>query len=215
MHGDRKFIHNMRREYVKGNFLEEQASDDPFLQFEAWFSEAIESKLLDENAMTLSTCQNNRPSARIVLLKSYDHNGFVFFTNYGSQKSRELENNPYACLLFYWAEFERQIRINGTVEKTSRQESQEYFTTRPHESQVAAIASRQSQTLEDRKILDERFVELNGQLKDQQISLPEFWGGFRLKPDYFEFWQGRPNRLHDRIAYEQQESGWAKKRLYP
>jgi len=215
MHGDKSFIQSLRRDYLKDDLLEKDVSPDPVKQFGKWFSEALEAKLVDGNAMTLSTVSGNRPNARIVLLKAFGENGFEFFTNYGSVKAREIEQNPAGCLLFYWGEFERQIRINGIIQKISREESGEYFAKRPRESQIGAVASRQSQTLESRELLEERFKAVAEKYDGKEVPLPDFWGGYTLLPDYFEFWQGRPNRLHDRIAYTKNNGGWSISRLYP
>jgi len=215
MHGDRKFIQNIRRDYLKDGLLEENIDSDPVLQFSKWFSHAIDENLVDGNAMTLATSAGGRPNARVVLLKSFDQEGFTFYTNYGSKKSLELEENDQATLLFYWAEFERQVKICGTVKKTSREESEEYFHSRPRESQIGAMASRQSETLQSRNHLEEVYKKLNKDYEGKDVPLPSFWGGFTLKPDYFEFWQGRPNRLHDRIIYDLLNGSWQTKRLYP
>jgi pyridoxamine 5'-phosphate oxidase len=215
MHGDKQYIQNIRREYLKNDLLEENVSQNPFIQFGVWFKEAIDSKLTDGNAMTLSTSNGKKIDSRIVLLKSFDEKGFVFFTNYGSQKSREMEKNPEVCLLFYWGEFERQIKINGIVKKVSREESEEYFAERPRESQLGAWASRQSQNLSSRKELEDKFKAVSDEYEGSPVPTPPFWGGFIVVPDYFEFWQGRPSRLHDRICYTLENNSWKISRLYP
>jgi pyridoxamine 5'-phosphate oxidase len=166
--------------------------------------------------MALATCAENKPSARIVLLKDFDERGFVFFTNYSSDKGRQLEINPNAALVMYWMEVERQIRIEGKVKKTSREESQEYFHTRPFGAQLGAWASQQSQVIDARRVLDARLEEVKQRFTEGQIPLPPHWGGFRLKPERIEFWQGRPDRLHDRFRYTLQSSGsWSIDRLAP
>jgi pyridoxamine 5'-phosphate oxidase len=190
---------------------------DPVRQFANWFTAAIEAGIRDVNAMSLATTTTDcRPSVRIVLLKSFDQNGFVFFTNYESEKGKQLAANPYAALGFYWIELDRQIRISGKVEKTSREESQRYFHSRPVGSQLGAWASRQSEVIDGRRVLDARMAEVTERFRDQQIPLPPHWGGYRLKPGVMEFWQGRPNRLHDRFRYTLQADGsWLIDRLAP
>src|SRR6266446_449354 len=190
---------------------------DPIKQFGNWFTAAIEAGIRDVNAMSLATAGSDaRPSVRIVLLKSFDQDGFVFFTNYESQKGQQLETNPYAALGFYWIELDRQIRIGGKVEKTSRKESLTYFRSRPPGSQLSAWASRQSEVLDGRRVLDARMAEMTERFGNESIPLPPHWGGYRLKPDLIEFWQGRPNRLHDRFRYTQKADGsWLIERLAP
>lgn len=190
---------------------------DPIKQFSHWFTGAIEAGIKDVNAMTLATATvEARPSARIVLLKGFSHDGFVFFTNYESQKGRELNANPQAALCFYWIELDRQIRIAGPVERTSREESERYFHSRPSGSQLGAWASRQSEALDARRMLDARMAQMTERFLDKPIPLPEHWGGYRVKPDVMEFWQGRSNRLHDRFRYTRQSDGtWTIDRLAP
>ena len=190
---------------------------DPIKQFANWFTAAIEAGIRDVNAVSLATADRNaRPSVRIVLLKSFDHDGFVFFTNYESEKGKQLETNPYAALCFYWIELDRQLRISGKVKKTSRDESQTYFHSRPVGSQLGAWASRQSEVLDGRRVLDARMAEMTERFADKPIPLPSHWGGYRLKPDKMEFWQGRSNRLHDRFRYTWQADGsWQIDRLAP
>ena len=189
---------------------------NPFVQFHQWFQEAYKAQLPDPTAMVLATATSEgKPSARVVLLKSYDERGFVFFTNYEGRKSSELSENPNAALLFYWGPLERQVRIEGSVEKTSRQESEEYFKTRPVESRLGAWASRQSSVIPGRSDLERKVADLKGLYANREIPLPPFWGGFRVEPRAFEFWQGRENRLHDRIRYSLLGGVWVIERLSP
>jgi pyridoxamine 5'-phosphate oxidase len=190
---------------------------DPIKQFGNWFTTAIEAGIRDVNAMSLATAGiDAKASVRIVLLKGFDHDGFVFFTNYESEKGRQLEANPYAALDFYWIELDRQIRITGRVEKTSREESERYFHSRPIGSQLGAWASRQSEVVDGRQVLDTRLAEMTERFGDKPIPLPPHWGGYRVKPETIEFWQGRPNRMHDRFRYTRQANGsWTIDRLAP
>jgi pyridoxamine 5'-phosphate oxidase len=200
--------HGLRRRDLDG---------DPIKQFGNWFTAAIEAEICDVNAMSLATAGSDaKPSVRVVLLKSFGHDGFIFFTNYESEKGRQLAENPYAALVFYWIELDRQVRINGSVEKTSREESEHYFHSRPVGSQLGAWASRQSAILDARRVLDARMAEVTERYAGKAIPLPPHWGGYRLKPDVMEFWQGRSNRLHDRFRYTQQTNGiWQIDRLAP
>jgi len=190
---------------------------DPIKQFAHWFNAAIEAQLRDVNAMSLATASpDGKPSVRIVLLKAFDHTGFVFFTNYESEKGRQLAANPHAALGFYWIELDRQIRISGPVEKTSREESDHYFHSRPIGSQLGAWASRQSEVVDARRVLDARMAQITERFADKQVPLPPHWGGYRLNPEQIEFWQGRTNRLHDRFRYTRQGDGtWSIDRLAP
>jgi pyridoxamine 5'-phosphate oxidase len=190
---------------------------DPLKQFSNWFTAAIEAGIRDVNALSLATVgADGKPSVRIVLLKGFDQKGFVFFTNYESEKGKQLAENPQAALGFYWIELDRQIRINGAVEQTSREESERYFHSRPLGSQLGAWASRQSEVIDGRRVLDARFAEITERYAGKPIPLPPHWGGFRLKPERFEFWQGRPNRLHDRFRYIRNAEGvWQIERLAP
>lgn len=208
---------DLRREYASRALIEADAHTDPIAQFALWFSEAQQSELLDVNAMTLATSSaDGEPSARTVLLKAFDAQGFVFFTNYESAKGRELDANPRACLLFYWSELERQVRINGSVTRTSREESEEYFQSRPFESRIGALASPQSRPVDSREALDARYAELLALHADGQVPRPASWGGYRVKPERIEFWQGRTSRLHDRLLYVRESSGsWTRRRLAP
>ena len=208
---------DLRREYASRALTEADALDDPIQQFALWFGEALKSELLDTNAMTLATAsQHGAPSARIVLLKGFDDAGFVFFTNYESAKARDLEGNPQACLLLFWAALERQVRISGRVSKIPSKESETYFQSRPFESQIGAWASAQSRLLDGRAALEARYAELAAKYAGGPVPLPPFWGGYRVQPDAIEFWQGRKSRLHDRLLYTRQPNGsWARSRLAP
>ena len=190
---------------------------DPIRQFQSWFNDAIAAKAPMPDAMSLATVTpDGRPTARMVLLKQVDADGFVFFTNYQSSKARQLEINPYAALVFYWPQLERQVRVEGKCVKTSAEESAAYFKTRPRESQIGAWASPQSDVISAREILEQRAHELAEQYCDREIDCPAHWGGFRLKPDRIEFWKGRVGRLHDRMLYElQPDETWTIKRLAP
>ncbi len=208
---------DLRKTYSFGGLSESDLDSDPFAQFGKWFQQAVEAKLTEPNAMTLATATSDGfPSARMILLKSFDEDGFVFFTNYESQKGRELAENPSAALVFYWAELERQIRIAGAVSKVPRQESEEYFKSRPEGSRLGAWTSRQSQVISGREVLEERLKKLTAEYQDREIPTPPFWGGYRLSPQTIEFWQGRPNRLHDRLRYTRQsDNRWLIERLSP
>src|SRR5436190_1373315 len=208
---------DLRRDYASRALSETDAHVDPIKQFTLWFDEALTAKLLDVNAMTLATAtRTGDPSARIVLLKGADDNGFVFYTNYDSQKGRELTENPRACLLFFWGELERQVRITGTVTRTSIEESDEYFHARPVESQISAATSPQSRPVRDRSELEQRYAEFAEKHAGQLVPLPDNWGGYRVRPDSIEFWQGRKSRLHDRLLYTRATDGsWARQRLAP
>lgn len=210
-------IADIRREYAQRGLTEESASANPLHQFAQWFDEAVRADLLDANAMTLATVGlDNEPSARTVLLKGVDEDGFVFFTNYESAKGRELTANPVACLLFFWAELERQVRITGAVARVTADESSAYFATRPFDSQIGAWASHQSAVIPDRATLEARFAELRARHEGHSVPRPPFWGGYRVTPARIEFWQGRRGRLHDRLLYTRDDNGaWTRVRLSP
>ncbi len=197
--------------------LDEKTIDrDPIKQFQLWFNDAIAAKLPLPEAMTLATATpDGKPSARMVLLKQVDHDGFVFFTNYRSAKAEQLDANPYAALVFYWSQLDRQVRVEGSVVKTSAQESCDYFKTRPRESQIGAWASAQSEAIASREILEQRAHELEAFYRDREIDCPEYWGGYRLIPERIEFWKSRIGRLHDRILYQREGAGWTITRLAP
>ena len=208
-------IADLRQEYQRESLDEKDVAPDPHDQFARWFDEAVKAQVPMVNAMTLATVSpTRRPSARIVLLKGVDHGGFVFFTNYRSRKGRELTANPEAALLFYWIELEREVRIEGRIEKISPRESDEYFGNRPLGSRHAAIASPQSKVVPDRATLEALLAEAE-QRHGDQTPRPEHWGGYRLLPSAVEFWQGRPNRLHDRVLYTLKSRGWKIERLAP
>jgi pyridoxamine 5'-phosphate oxidase len=208
-------LFDLRRDYLNGQFDDSTADDNPFRQFELWFEQATASGLIEPNAMTVATSTlSGKPSIRVVLIKKVDKNGFVFFTNYDSRKGQEIQENPQASLLFYWDNLERQVRIEGKIEKVSLEESEEYFKSRPYESRLGAWASKQSTVLKSRFSLMRSVVKLMAKYPGD-VPLPPFWGGYRLVPDYFEFWQGRKSRLHDRITYSKQNNKWIKQRLYP
>lgn len=210
-------IASIRKEYTKRKFTENKALPDPFAQFNKWWKQALKSDISEVNAMTLATASvDGMPSARIVLLKDFSERGFVFFTNYNSFKGHQLAENPKACLVFFWKELERQVRITGIIEKVSNEENDEYFYSRPRESQVGAITSPQSQVITSREWLDENYKKLAYEAKENKIERPLHWGGYLVKPVIIEFWQGRPNRLHDRLQYSLQEDGtWKIERLAP
>src|ERR1041385_755890 len=195
--------------------LDEKTIDrDPIAQFQTWFNDAFAAGLPMPEAMTLATAApDGKPSARMVLLKQIDHDGFVFFTNYGSAKAEQLDANPYAALVFYWSRLDRQVRVEGTVIRTSAEESRDYFKTRPRESQIGAWASAQSEVIASREVLEQRAHELEEQYGDREIDCPEYWGGYRVKPERIEFWKSRIGRLHDRILYQRDSDGWTITRL--
>jgi pyridoxamine 5'-phosphate oxidase len=207
----------LRQEYRRGELLESDVSGDPFTQFGRWFGEAQAAGLVEPNAMTVATADSSgTPSARTMLLKGFDHRGFVFFTNYGSRKGVELAENPRAALLFFWQSLERQVRIEGSVEKVSREESEEYFRSRPRLSQIGAWVSEQSGVVSSRTELESRVTEMLARFAIGRVPLPDNWGGYRVKPASIEFWQGRPGRLHDRIVYlRQADDSWKICRLQP
>ena len=206
----------IRKDYQLRSLTEGEVSDDPILQFTSWWDEALNSEVLEANAMTLATAtKNGIPSARTVLLKGYDENGFIFFTNYESKKGKELINNPHASLLFFWKELERQVRIEGAVSKISEHESDTYFTSRPFESKIGTWSSPQSSVINSRQVLEENMQLYKDKYADGNVPRPPHWGGFILKPVLIEFWQGRLGRLHDRIQYKLSGNSWVIERLAP
>jgi len=212
-----KNIADIRRDYSLQSLTEKNIDANPIIQFKKWWDETLNSEIIEPNAMTLATAsQDGLPSARVVLLKGFGEKGFVFFTNYASYKGQQLAENPKACLVFFWKEIERQVRITGLVSKISAKESDEYFDTRPESSRIGAWVSPQSQVIESREWLDQQFNNLVSKMKSSSIQRPPNWGGFIVNPVMIEFWQGRPSRLHDRIQYSIEEDGsWKIERLAP
>ncbi|MDB5026306.1 MAG: pdxH [Mucilaginibacter sp.] len=210
-------IKNIRNEYLMASLSENDANTDPIKQFDKWFNEALKAEVHEPTAMTLATATHDgRPSARIVLLKGFDNNGFIFYTNYLSRKGKEIAKNPLGSILFFWGTLERQVRIEGTIEKISKEDSVSYFQTRPRDSQLGAVASPQSQEIASRDILDKKWQEVEAEYMDKDIPKPSYWGGYILKPRLIEFWQGGPSRLHDRILYKKIDNkNWKKVRLAP
>jgi pyridoxamine 5'-phosphate oxidase len=210
-------IADLRRDYSSQTLLESDVAADPIQQFDKWWKEAILSEIVEANAMTLATSSpDGMPAARIVLLKGFDQKGFVFYTNYKSYKGIQLEENPKACLVFFWKELERQVRITGLVKKLTAGENDAYFLSRPASSQLGAWASPQSQVIGNRNWLDDQYKKFAEQFQREQLYRPEHWGGYLVQPVIVEFWQGRPSRMHDRIQYTLEEGGgWKIERLAP
>lgn len=209
-------INHLKHHYSEKGLKKADLSDNPFDQFDIWFNEAIAAEILEPNAMNLATVgKDGQPSVRAVLLKAYDPNGFVFFTNYKSRKAKNIEENPKVALQFLWLKLDRQLRIEGIAQKISTKESEDYFKTRSRESQIGAWASPQSDIIYSRKDLDLETEKIAEKFKDKEVTLPPFWGGYRVIPNSLEFWQGRGNRLSDRVLYTKKESIWVKVRLGP
>ncbi|WP_316829483.1 pyridoxamine 5'-phosphate oxidase [Pedobacter aquatilis] len=211
-----EFLQNLRQDYKSATLDEADVDNNPITQFKKWFDHALEAQVYEPNVMTLATADKaGKPDARIVLLKGVDEDGFRFFTNYLSAKGKELKRNPYAALVFFWPDLERQVRVEGTVEKLDKETSEAYFTSRPVESQIGAVASPQSQIVANRQVLEEKFEELKTKSAGKAISKPAHWGGYIVKPTRIEFWQGRSSRMHDRINFELVKGIWIKNRLAP
>jgi pyridoxamine 5'-phosphate oxidase len=209
-------IQNLRQDYLAAELAEQDVDRDPIAQFQSWFKDAIGAQLYEPNVMTLATSDRfGRPSARIVLLKGVDKDGFVFFTNYQSSKGQHLLENPQAALVFFWAELQRQVRIEGVVSKVADEVSDAYFHSRPAGSQIGAVASPQSKVISDRSLLENKVTELTAQYAGREIPRPLSWGGYLVEPTKIEFWQGRSSRLHDRIVYELIDGSWIINRLAP
>jgi pyridoxamine 5'-phosphate oxidase len=210
-------LEEMRRNYAQRSLDLGELDPDPFAQFDQWMREAVETELLEPNAMGVATVgADGQPSVRTVLLKAFDRRGFVFYTNYASTKARQIAGNPRVALLFTWLPLERQVSVTGRADKISSTESLKYFLSRPRESQIGAWASRQSEVITTRSLLEGKFAEMKAKFSKGEIPLPEFWGGYRVTPQTFEFWQGRPNRLHDRFLYDRPPDGaWRISRLMP
>ncbi len=211
---DMENIENLRKDYSLAQLNEENVDKDPFKQFEKWFNQAIESQLLESNAMAIATCVNDKPSVRMVLLKGFNEKGFIFYTNYDSHKGKSLLNNHNVALTFFWSELQRQVRIEGRAEKISQEKSTEYFHSRPRGSQLGAVASPQSQII-TREELENNYETLDKEHKNSEIPKPENWGGFLVVPETIEFWQGRRSRLHDRIFFRKENGFWHFVRLAP
>lgn len=211
------FVADLRKEYTRAGLREADADPNPIDQFRKWFDEALAADLHEPNATTLATATpDGRPSARIVLLKGFDERGFVFYTNYEGRKGRELDENPYCALVFYWGELERQVRVEGLASRVSAEDSDAYYGSRPRGTRLGAWVSEQSRPVEDRDTLERRLRELEAEYEGRDIPRPSFWGGYRVEPEEIEFWQGRESRLHDRLLYRRFEGGgWDMVRLQP
>jgi pyridoxamine 5'-phosphate oxidase len=208
-------LNSLRQEFASNGITRAELNDNPFIQFESWMDEATQAGLTLPNAMSLATSDDNEIGIRTVLLKSFNEKGFVFFTNYNSKKSKQINDNPKAALLFPWLDLERQVKISGKVEKITTLESIKYFATRPKDSQLGAWASNQSSQLSSRQMLLSQFESMKEKFSKGEVPLPDFWGGYRVVPHTIEFWQGRENRLHDRFAYKKQSDNWVIERLAP
>ncbi len=210
------FINTLRHDFSKQTLDKKDVNNNPFVQFEKWIKEAIEAQVNEPNAMTLCTAtKEGKPSARIVLLRNFTEDGFIYYTNYTSRKGIEISDNPNCAILFFWPELERQIRIEGEVQKQTSEESDLYFNTRPRESKIGAWTSSQSKVISDREVLNKEFEINSNKYPTDMIPRPVFWGGYVVKPLTIEFWQGRPNRLHDRILYTKENNNWKIDRLAP
>lgn len=212
----KEMLQNLRQDYRAAELSEKEIVKNPIAQFEKWFADAVNAEIFEPNAMTLATAdKTGRPNARMVLLKGFDETGFSFYSNYLSQKGKEIKRNPQGCLLFFWGELERQVRIEGKIEKLDKETSEAYFHSRPVGSQIGAIVSPQSQVISDRDVLEKKVTELTTQYEGKTIPKPAHWGGYIVKPTSIEFWQGRSSRLHDRIKYTLVNNVWKIERLAP
>jgi pyridoxamine 5'-phosphate oxidase len=209
------YINKLRYDFSKGSLDEKEVDASPFIQFERWFKQAVEAKVIEPNAMMLATCgSDGKPSARVLLLRNFNENGFVFYTNYHSRKGVQSQENGFAAMSFFWPELERQVRIEGGLVKQSPEESDAYFASRPRQSKIGAWVSPQSHVIANRKQLDDKFEQMEKEF-GEEVPRPPHWGGFVLQPVSIEFWQGRSGRLHDRILYTKEEKGWRIERLAP
>lgn len=207
-------LHAIREEYSQQSLAKADCADDPLTQFQKWLNEAMKAQVNEPTAMNVATVENGKPSSRMVLLKALNEQGFVFFTNYHSRKGKQIEQNPNVAVTFFWAELERQVRIEGTIEKLSEQASDDYFQSRPYTSRIGAWASEQSQVISSKNTLLARAAQFAIKYPIQ-VPRPTHWGGYLIRPTYLEFWQGRPSRLHDRICYQLEKGKWVKERLAP
>lgn len=209
-------ISTMRKEYTQAGLEPKDLDNDPFMQFDRWFKQAIEVDMLEPNAFDLATVSADmQPRNRVVLLKYYDGEGFVFFTNYESRKGQDIAHNPKVAMLFPWLELERQVKIEGVVKKLDKKDSLKYFLSRPKGSQIGAWVSKQSSIISTRKLLEQKMEEVKQRFKEGKVPIPDFWGGYKIIPTRFEFWQGRQNRLHDRFEYSLDANSWKIERLSP
>ena len=206
---------NLRKEFRQNGLNRSELNNDPFKQFSLWFSQAVELGIVEPSAMSLATADEKEIGIRTVLLKHFDDKGFVFFTNYGSKKSQQIEIKPQAALLFPWLDLQRQVKIVGSVEKITTLESIKYFASRPKDSQLSAWASQQSATISSRSLLISQFESMKNKFSKGEVPLPDFWGGYRVIPESIEFWQGRESRLHDRFIYQRSDNSWSISRLSP
>ena len=212
----KNYINTLRHDFSKQTLDEADVNQSPFLQFEKWFKEAVDSKVNEPNAMTVATVSSSgQPGARILLMRNFNENGFVFYTNYTSRKGENIADNPKAALLFFWPELERQVRIEGTLTKQTAEESDRYFYSRPRTSKLGAWTSEQSKIIAGRSVLDEEYKKLSEKYPGEDVPRPGYWGGYVLNPHSMEFWQGRPSRLHDRILYTLENNSWKISRLAP
>lgn len=212
----RLYINTLRHDFSRQTLSEKDVNPNPILQFEKWFKEAVDAQVNEPNAMTVCTAtKDGKPSARILLLRNFNKNGFVYYTNYHSRKGKELAQNPHCALLFFWPELERQVRIEGSIEKQTPEESDMYFNTRPRTSKIGAWSSEQSAVIANREVLDKEYELFSAKFPDEQVPRPPHWGGYVVKPVSIEFWQGRTSRMHDRILYSQINGLWKTERLSP